>query len=123
MQKKFFKKYCTKVLADVTKEIDLISAGINNNDELRGIEIAYDAFTKCLERSVNEGIQENNYMDIIAACALGLLVIVLVLVPLMSLTYLKHLTELQLISDELEEIRNELNRINEREDRHEEIKD
>lgn len=50
------RKYCTKVLADVTKEIDLISAGINNNDELRGIEIAYDAFTKCLERSVNEGI-------------------------------------------------------------------
>ena len=49
-------KYCIKLLADVTKEIDLISTGINNNDELRGIEIAYDAFKKCLERSVNEGI-------------------------------------------------------------------
>ena len=49
-------KYCMKLLADVTKEIDLLSAGINNNDELRGIEIAYDAFRKCLERSVNEGI-------------------------------------------------------------------
>ena len=55
-------------------------------------------------------------MEVIAACAFGLLVIVLVIAPMLSLTYLKHLTELQLISEELEDIRNELNRINERED-------